>query len=193
MDEGQKSELIDPDPFLIANLVIGAVGALGTLAQAYAAFRKPTPLEEMLASSAGIIEDGLRRELSTAIRDAEDLIRMLARQHVEPTGAPVLSFEFRYGNAPMMLDKKEFLGFEGVFSHLSLSTRSVTESVMALMRTSPSRASELGVVFNAEELNPTQRINEFYRGNMTTGEVLDSALELLKSFQRLLDRINRSN
>ncbi|NSZ73254.1 hypothetical protein G6L74_05775 [Agrobacterium tumefaciens] len=183
---------VDPDPFIIAGLVISAVAALGTLAQGVAALSANRPIPSVAPPSA-LLEDVLRRSLSDAIRDTEDLIRLLARQNM-PTGIdqPVLAGEFRFGN-PMLLEMRDFIQFQDVFSRISSSAKMVNEDVLTLLRTRPARAQELGMMMNMEGLNPTQKINEYYRGVLSIGQVLDSALESLKAYQRLLDRLNFRN
>lgn len=189
-----ETDLIDPDPFLIATLVISAVGALGTLAQGYAAI---TATRRSISSGdavSNVVESGLRRSLSDAIRDTEDLIRLLARQQLPASiDIPVLAHEFRYGSGPMLLEMRDFIQFQDVYSRLAFSAKSVNEDVLTLLRTSPIRAEQLGRLMNLEGLNPTAQINEFYRGSMSTGQVLDSALEALKAYQRLLERLNFQN
>ncbi|WP_143539329.1 hypothetical protein [Rhizobium sp. AN5] len=183
---------VDPDPFIIAGLVISAVAALGTLAQGVAALSANRPIPSVAPPSA-LLEDVLRRSLSDAIRDTEDLIRLLARQNM-PIGIdqPVLAGEFRFGN-PMLLEMRDFIQFQDVFSRISSSAKMVNEDVLTLLRTRPARAQELGMMMNMEGLNPTQKINEYYRGVLSIGQVLDSALESLKAYQRLLDRLNFRN
>ncbi|UXS24190.1 hypothetical protein [Agrobacterium tumefaciens] len=184
---------VDPDAFQIITLVISAVGALGTLAQGYAAFasaRSPTVPARGLGNA---IEDVLRRSLFDAIRDTEDLIKLLARQRM-PIGidVPVLGEEFEYGS-PMLLDRHDFSHFQDIYGRLSSSSRSVNDTILSLFRVHPGRAQEIGMLINLEGLNPTQNINQYFRGNLTMGQVLDSALESLKAYQRLLDRVNRQN
>lgn len=93
----------------------------------------------------------------------------------------------------MLLEMRDFIQFQDVFSRISSSTKMVNEDVMTLLRTRPGRAHELGLLMNMEGLNPTQKINDYYRGNLSTGQVLDSALESLKAYQRLLDRLSYRN
>ncbi len=190
-EEFIESGPVDPDPFIIAGLVISAVAALGTLAQGVAALSANRPT--LPVAPPALLEDVLRRSLSDAIRDTEDLIRLLARQNM-PIGIeqPVLAGEFRFGS-PMLLEVRDFIQFQDVFSRLSSSSKMVNEDVMTLLRTRPARAQELGFLMNIQGLNPTQKINEYYRGDLSTGQVLDSALEALKAYQRLLDRLNFQN
>ncbi len=93
----------------------------------------------------------------------------------------------------MLLEMRDFILFQDVFSRIASSTKMVNEDVLTMLRTRPSRAQELGMLMNMEGLNPTHKINEYYRGNLSTGQVLDSALESLKAYQRLLDRLNFRN
>ncbi|SOC93548.1 hypothetical protein SAMN05216358_3727 [Rhizobium sp. AN5] len=93
----------------------------------------------------------------------------------------------------MLLEMRDFIQFQDVFSRISSSAKMVNEDVLTLLRTRPARAQELGMMMNMEGLNPTQKINEYYRGVLSIGQVLDSALESLKAYQRLLDRLNFRN
>lgn len=189
----EDRQLVDPDPFIIINMVIAAVAALGTIGQAYVAFiayKRPDPVQATSDRHNGI-EDLLRRQLIDAIFETESLIRFLAR--LGSFHEPVLEAEFKYGNTQLLLARDEFDNFARLSDRLSKTAGFIQSSVLSLLRYHPQRAEELGAIMGLEGLSAVDRVNQYYRGQLTTGQVLESALEMLKSYQMLLGRMDRAN
>lgn len=189
MTTESETTKIDPDPFVIVGIVISAIGALGTWVQVAKSWSDKDQGHRY--SDASQLEDPLSRDLREAIRDTDRLIRLLSKSNIGTTS--VLEMRFQYGNDPLFFNEKEFQEFARLSDALFNSARFIHSSVLGIIKYTPERARYLGLEALGEKLDAAQSINAFYRDNYTFGQVLDQALDLLRGYERVLDRISRTN
>jgi hypothetical protein len=190
LEDGRVNEsLVDPDPWTVINLGLIAVGSIGTFAQAVMMYGQTRGATRSRNSTSDLekLDEGLR----DATRVLERLIKLLARQGVQDK--PVLERPFSYGASPMLLEQEEFMSFQKLFGDLASALIQINGSASIIMRFDKPLADALGLAILNENEELSAEINGFYRGTMTNGQVLDRAIAVLRSFERILGRISASN
>ncbi|GGB00625.1 hypothetical protein GCM10011491_31010 [Brucella endophytica] len=189
MSENEQTGQIDPDPAIIVSLVIAAVAAIGTIGQAAAAFQANKIARQ--AARRSLLEDSLIDHIRDTIRRTERFLKLIGRNEI---GAiPASSQIYRFGNSPLLLDRQQFEEFSQLSDALFADARFIQSSVLGILQHTPERAHQIGVEILSEQRNTAEKLNSLNKGDHSLGEALNEVLGMLRAYERILDRLNRSN
>ena len=184
--EEENHGLIDPDPWTLVQTVCAIAGAIGVFIQigmAYrdrtkSVFREPDPDRG---------DDLLRQTVREAIHNIENLVRFLARAKIEPQDT--LDRRFRYAETTMLIERSDFGRFRDIADSLANSFGLVQGISLTIIQHQPEHARRLGIDLAAEVGDFAKRINSFTSGEMTNAAVIDECLLMIRSFNRILERL----
>ncbi|WP_313666083.1 hypothetical protein [Shinella sp.] len=169
---------IDPDPWTLASLAIGAVAAIGTVVQA------ATPFIRLKAADTQkiAIRENLRNSLQDCSRAVQQILRFLARQ--QSNDRHVLAAPFQYGNSPMALSLPDFQEYRRLSDAMIVELGSLRTWSLTAIELDPEIGKELSERVVPDFSAFADRINDWNAGHATFGVVLDDALSLLQQFER---------
>lgn len=180
---------IDPDPSVLINTactVVMAVCAFGTLALKFRGEKKRTHPDHQN----GFVEF-LRDGLSGSTSDVRKLIRFLA---VADTGvADPIDRKFQFGETSLFLHYSVFGEFERISQSLIHNLEMVQKSVLHLVKFDPEWSVGYGDKIIQEITDFKERINGYYRGDLSNGEVLEDILLMLQTLEQLIGRMDTKN
>lgn len=185
MELESNSERFDPDPWMVVNLVLLVLGTAGTMIQAGVAYRdrKTIPVGRIAHSFTESFQECLQK----AIRSTEKIIRFLASRDLG-TKEP-LSLPFRYGEVALLMTSEDLTEFSSISSALSFELSQIQSTLFSIIRYNPEAANRIGTEFLREVNDFKGRLNAFYKGEYSNGQVLDDALMMLRTFERTLGRM----
>ncbi|MCO4316339.1 hypothetical protein M8997_004020 [Phyllobacterium sp. 21LDTY02-6] len=176
---------VDPDPFVIISIAIAAVAAAASVVQAGIAYKDRRTLPATSASDA--MAEGFQRSIRNGMANVEKLIKFLAKSDF----GKVLPLEerFAFGNTVLLMSFSDLHRYDSIASQLSFDIGLIHTSMMGLIRYAPETANKIGLEFLNEMSDYKDRINGFYRSDQRNGEVLDDALKILRTFERVLTKL----
>lgn len=185
-----RLDLVDPDPWAIAGVVIATISCCAQIAQAYAAFgplnrgHTRSPIDDTFTTMLG-------RGLSDGSRNLSRLIKLLSRQNDKQRD--VLEHPFRFGSVNMMLSRPDFDAYQQISGQLITNLLEVQSASLGILKHDPELSDRLGLNILEYFRDLPEIINGFYLDNQTYGQVLDRCLDMLRVFERILGRLTDGN
>ncbi|ANG97760.1 hypothetical protein A8A54_15490 [Brucella pseudogrignonensis] len=180
---------IDPDPFVLiqtACAVVCAICSLGSLAIQYRSERTRLPADYE-NGFVEVLQDGLER----STKDVRKLIKFLSSANLGVLDP--IDRKFKFGETALFLDYKVFGEFERISSSLIHNLDVVQKSSLHLVKHDPEWSVRFGTKIAEEITDFKERINHYYRGDLSNGEVLEDILLLFRRLEQLLGRMNAKN
>lgn len=176
---------IDPDPWIVIQTAISLVGVVGVFIQIALSqqARRGT-----LQGQRTTVEDNLAKAIRDAVEAVEALHRFLAKADIQP--ADTLERKFRYAETTMLIEFSDFGRFERIFRELVASLSFTHDLTMQIVRYNPDRAKALGLELHRDIGDFAKRLNAFFDGEMTNSAVISECLVMLRTFDRVLARLD---
>ncbi|MVS97880.1 hypothetical protein [Devosia marina] len=185
-----RDELVDPDPWIVASLVVATAAMIGQYAQIaidWNVRRKADRLLPPLRTVKAHLRDGLENSIS----DVEKIIRLLPRLEgceIDPLVRP-----FSYGQTSLYMTKLALHEYSAKVEVLAIGLGHLNKLSTALIADDPELAAQIGSEITASFGRIDAKINGFYRDAPPIGDVLSDCLAILRECERILVRIENSN
>jgi hypothetical protein len=172
----------DPDPFVIGGLVLAAIATVAQLTSlAYQVADRP--LRSAFPQVGPILRRGLADALDETHRTTERLAQFLSHAG---RGAPSLDAPFRSGAVSLLLTRDEMAEYEVLLRRLVFQIADLSEKTIGLMREDEQFAHALGEAVARRINSIAERVNDMLAPERTLGFVLEEALFVLRTLQRVL-------
>ncbi|MHC5307507.1 hypothetical protein [Bartonella sp. LJL80] len=179
------SDKFDPDPWTVISTVasvVASVAALDPIATKY--------IDRFKKDTSGIRDsllDRLTDDLIQVQRDTEKLIRFLSREIGEQK---TMESPFFIGETAIFLDQKQFMRFSDLATTITADLDRIQNATFGICQYEAKLLKEFGHELKTQIPNLSHRVMQYYRRDMTIGEVLEDALWVLKEINRIMQRLH---